>query len=76
MPIGSGLRPRVADREAVSRRITQVLATLDCDPAVYHLGLRWRLDPEAEPHAAGRFRSAQEDLAPKGSLISMLVAAE
>ena len=39
----------VADAEALSRRITEVLARLDLEEAVYTLGLRWRLDPEAIP---------------------------
>jgi ABC-type multidrug transport system fused ATPase/permease subunit len=53
----------VADREALSRRITEVLAALDCDAGVYDLGLRWRLDPEAEPESAGRLLEARKALA-------------
>jgi ABC-type multidrug transport system fused ATPase/permease subunit len=53
----------VADREALSRRITEVLAMLDCDGDVYALGLRWRLDPEAEPESAGRLLEARKALA-------------
>ncbi len=53
----------VADREALSRRITEVLARLDCEDDVYSLGLRWRLDPEAEPEAAERLLEARKTLA-------------
>jgi putative ABC transport system ATP-binding protein len=53
----------VADREALSRRITEVLARLDCEDDVYGLGLRWRLDPEAEPEAAARLLEARQALA-------------
>jgi ABC-type multidrug transport system fused ATPase/permease subunit len=53
----------VADREALSRRITDVLAALDCDSDVYALGLRWRLDPEAEPETARRLLEARAALA-------------
>jgi ABC-type multidrug transport system fused ATPase/permease subunit len=53
----------VDDREALSRRITEVLGVLDCDGDVYALGMRWRLDPEAEPEAAGRLLEARKALA-------------
>jgi putative ABC transport system ATP-binding protein len=53
----------VADREALSRRITEVLTALDCDGDVYALGLRWRLDPEAEPATAARLLEARKALA-------------
>ena len=53
----------VADREALARRITEVLASLDSDSDVYSLGLRWRLDPEAEPETAGRLLEARKALA-------------
>ncbi len=47
----------------MSRRITEVLARLDCESDVYGLGLRWRLDPEAEPEAARRLLEARTALA-------------
>jgi putative ABC transport system ATP-binding protein len=53
----------VADREALSRRITEVLASLDSDGDVYSLGLRWRLDPESEPETATRLLEARKALA-------------
>jgi putative ABC transport system ATP-binding protein len=53
----------VADREALSRRITEVLTALDSDGDVYALGLRWRLDPEAEPATAERLLEARKALA-------------
>jgi putative ABC transport system ATP-binding protein len=53
----------VADREGLSRRITEVLTALDCDGDVYALGLRWRLDPEAEPEAAAQLLAARKALA-------------
>jgi putative ABC transport system ATP-binding protein len=53
----------VADRDELSKRVTEVLAALDCDGDVYALGLRWRLDPEAEPEAARRLLEARATLA-------------
>ena len=53
----------VADSEALSRRVTEVLARLDLEEAVYSLGLRWRLDPEAQPEAAARLLEARRALA-------------
>jgi putative ABC transport system ATP-binding protein len=53
----------VADGVALSRRITGVLTALDCDGDVYALGLRWRLDPEAEPASAARLLEARKALA-------------
>jgi putative ABC transport system ATP-binding protein len=53
----------VADREALSQRIAEVLTTLDSDGDVYALGLRWRLDPEAEPATAERLLEARKALA-------------
>jgi putative ABC transport system ATP-binding protein len=53
----------IADREALSRRITEILARLDCEDDVYGLGLRWRLDPEAEPETAARLLEARQALA-------------
>jgi ABC-type multidrug transport system fused ATPase/permease subunit len=55
--------PALADREALAIRITEVLARLDFDEAVYTLGLRWRLDPEAYPEAAARLLEARRALA-------------
>jgi putative ABC transport system ATP-binding protein len=53
----------VTDGEALSRRITQVLACLDLEEAVYSMGLRWRLDPEAKLEAAARLLEARDALA-------------
>jgi len=53
----------VSDREALSRRITEVLAALDLEEVVYSLGLRWRLDPEANPEAAAQLLEARRALA-------------
>jgi putative ABC transport system ATP-binding protein len=53
----------VADRAALSRRITEVLSRLDLEGAVYSLGLRWRLDPDVHPEAAAEFLNAREALA-------------
>jgi putative ABC transport system ATP-binding protein len=53
----------VADGDELSARITEVLARLDLDEAVYALGLRWRLDPEANPEAAARLLEARGTLA-------------
>jgi putative ABC transport system ATP-binding protein len=53
----------VADSEGLSIRITEVLARLDFEEAVYTLGLRWRLDPETYPEAAARLLQARKALA-------------
>jgi ABC-type multidrug transport system fused ATPase/permease subunit len=49
--------------EGLSARIAEVLARLDFDEFVYALGLRWRLDPEADPVAAVRLLEARKALA-------------
>ncbi len=53
----------VADRPALLQRITEVLARLECENDVYGLGLRWRLDPDAEPEAARQLLEARRALA-------------
>jgi putative ABC transport system ATP-binding protein len=53
----------VADKEGLSTRIIEVLARLDFEEAVYTMGLRWRLDPEAYPGAAARILEARKALA-------------
>ena len=53
----------VADSQGLSTRITEVLARLDFEEAVYTLGLRWRFDPEANPEAAARLLAARKALA-------------
>jgi ABC-type multidrug transport system fused ATPase/permease subunit len=53
----------VGDREGLSARITEILASLDFDEVVYTLGLRWRLDPEAQPEVAARLLEARKALA-------------
>ena len=49
--------------EELSRRITQVLARVDLEEAIYSLGLRWRLDPELHPEAAMQLLGARAALA-------------
>ncbi len=53
----------VANSEALAQRMMQVLACLDLDEAIYSLGLRWRLDPEAHSEAAVRLLEARMALA-------------
>jgi putative ABC transport system ATP-binding protein len=53
----------VADNEGLATRITEVLTRVDLVEAVYTLGLRWRLDPEANPEAAARLLEARKALA-------------
>jgi putative ABC transport system ATP-binding protein len=53
----------VPDTKGLSARITEVLARVDFEEAVYALGLRWRLDPEANPEAAARLLEARKALA-------------
>jgi putative ABC transport system ATP-binding protein len=53
----------VADNEGLATRITEVLARLDCEEAVYTLGLRWRLDSEVNSEAALRLLEARKALA-------------
>jgi len=53
----------VADNEGLATRITEVLTRVDLVEAVYALGLRWRLDPEANPEAAARLLEARKALA-------------
>jgi putative ABC transport system ATP-binding protein len=53
----------VADAAGLSERMTEVLACLDFDEVVYTFGLRWRLDPEAQPEAAARLLEARKALA-------------
>jgi putative ABC transport system ATP-binding protein len=53
----------VADAAGLSERMSEVLARLDFDEVVYTFGLRWRLDPEAQPEAAARLLEARKALA-------------
>jgi putative ABC transport system ATP-binding protein len=53
----------VADRKELGLRIGEVLSRLDCENDVYDLGLRWRLDPEAEPEAAEQLLTVRKALA-------------
>jgi ABC-type dipeptide/oligopeptide/nickel transport system ATPase subunit len=53
----------VPDREGLSARISEVLTRVDFEETVYTLGLRWRLDPEANPEAATRLLEARKALA-------------
>jgi putative ABC transport system ATP-binding protein len=52
-----------SDAEGLSIRITEVLTRVDFEEAVYTLGLRWRLDPDAHPEAAARLLEARKALA-------------
>src|SRR5262249_16379827 len=52
----------IVDATTLSQRVTEVLASLDFEDAVYSLGLRWRLDPVAHPEAAGRLLEARKAL--------------
>jgi ABC-type multidrug transport system fused ATPase/permease subunit len=54
---------RVKDQEELSQRIRQVLVRLDLEEAIYSLGLRGRLDPEANPEAAMQLLEARRALA-------------
>ena len=53
----------VADPEALAKRVTEVLASLDLVEDVYTLGLRWRFDAEAHPEAAARLLEARKAMA-------------
>jgi len=53
----------VPDTKGLSRRIVEVLTRVDFEETVYTLGLRWRLDPEANPEAAARLLEARKTLA-------------
>jgi len=53
----------VADTAGLSTRVTEVLTRLDLEEAIYTLGLRWQLDPEANPEAAARLLEARRALA-------------
>ncbi len=53
----------VTDRRELSRRISELLSRLGCESDVYALGLRWRLDPEADPETAQRLLAARKALA-------------
>jgi len=53
----------VADREALAKRIAEVLARLDFEEDVYGFGLRWRLDAEANPETAAKLIAARKALA-------------
>ncbi len=52
-----------SDAKGLSIRITEVLTRVDFEEAVYALGLRWRLDPDANPEAAARLLEARKALA-------------
>ena len=53
----------VADCEALSTRLAEVLGRLDLEGTVYSLGLRWRVDLHAHPEAANRLLEARKALA-------------
>jgi ABC-type multidrug transport system fused ATPase/permease subunit len=53
----------VANGEGLSRRIAEVLTSLDLEGAVYSLGLRWRLNLDAHPAAAAQLVEARKALA-------------
>jgi putative ABC transport system ATP-binding protein len=53
----------VPDSKGLARRIVEVLTRVDFEETVYTLGLRWRLDPEANREAAARLLEARKALA-------------
>ncbi len=52
----------VADRMELSQRIVEVLARLDLEADVYSLGLRWRIDPDADGEVAAHLLEARKAL--------------
>jgi len=53
----------VPDCKGLAERVSEVLTRVDFEETVYTLGLRWRLDPEANPEAAARLLEARKALA-------------
>ncbi|HEX3953823.1 MAG TPA: ATP-binding cassette domain-containing protein, partial [Stellaceae bacterium] len=53
----------VASQQELSQRIGQILACVDFESDVYNFGLRWRIDPTADPELIGRLLEARHALA-------------
>jgi ABC-type multidrug transport system ATPase subunit len=53
----------VADAEELSARISEILVRLDFEADVYNFGLRWRIDPAAQPEVTRRLLEARRALA-------------
>lgn len=53
----------VTKGEELSRRIAEILARLDFAEDVYNFGLRWRIDPAADPQLTARLLEARRALA-------------
>ena len=53
----------VADGEELSLRIAELLGRVDFGEDVYNFGLRWRIDPAAQPELTARFLEARHALA-------------
>jgi putative ABC transport system ATP-binding protein len=53
----------VRDGGELSARIAEILARLDFDGDVYNFGLRWRIDPAAQPELTARLLEARRALA-------------
>jgi putative ABC transport system ATP-binding protein len=53
----------VANGEELSLRIAELLGRLDFGEDVYNFGLRWRIDPVAQPELTARFLEARHALA-------------
>jgi putative ABC transport system ATP-binding protein len=52
----------VADAEGLAQRVGELLAGLDFADDVYNFGLRWRIDPAADPELAARLIEARRAL--------------
>src|SRR5712691_5204622 len=53
----------VANGEELSHRIAELLGRVDFGEDVYNFGLRWRIDPVAQPELTARFLEARHALA-------------
>ena len=53
----------VANGEELSLRIAELLGRVDFGEDVYNFGLRWRIDPAAQPELTARFLEARHALA-------------
>src|SRR5207237_9817351 len=52
----------VANSAELSHRISEVLRRLDFEEDVYNFGLRWRIDPAADPDLTARLLEARHAL--------------
>jgi ABC-type multidrug transport system fused ATPase/permease subunit len=53
----------VRDADELSARIAEILVRLDFEADVYNFGLRWRIDPAAQPELTARLLEARRALA-------------